>query len=174
MEQTYFAIVYQDAGKGRLALQTLKKLHDTGYLKLKNAVAVTCRADGQLIYEHGSDLNLINPKYGLAGAAGTLVGLIGAAPLGPGALLVGGFMGAVGTSAAIGRDFRQKRGPIQESLRQKLEMSMLPDSSAIVIQADIINQAGTIKQLAQISNGTVIQQYLSPTLYKELAQAIED
>src|SRR5437868_2650863 len=101
MEQTYFAIVYQDAGKGRLALQTLKKLHQAGYLKLKNAVVVNRRTDGQFVYEHGNDLNLINPRYGLAGAAGTLAGLIGAAPLGPGALIVGGFMGAVGTSASI-------------------------------------------------------------------------
>jgi uncharacterized membrane protein len=156
MEQSQFALVYKDEEKAWAGLRTLKRLHMLGHIKLKRAIVTVCQKDGQLIAEEESQLKLINPKYGLAGIAGTITGLIGTAPSGPGAFLAGAFWGAVGTTAAISYDAKKQRD-VRGNLYEEVESILTPNSSALVIQVEILHPSPAIKALAQIGEAELIQ-----------------
>lgn len=171
MEQHHFAIVYQDEEKARLVLQAFKKLHQAGHLNLKKTTVIRGGSGGEFVVEASRDLNLINPKYGLAGLAGTVAGFIGAAPLGPAALIMAPFMGAVGTSAALGYDFMQK-SVIPDSLLSLTQASMPEGSSAIIIQAEIVNPSMLLKAVANLGSGQLVQPNLNLPLYQQLNKAL--
>jgi uncharacterized membrane protein len=160
MEQSQFALFYQDEEKAWAGLRTLKRLHVLGHIKLKRAIVTVCQKDGQLITEEESQLKLINPKYGLAGLAGTITGLIGTAPSGPGALLAGVFWGAVGTTAAISYDAKKQRD-VRGNLYEEVELYLTPNSSALIIQAEILHPGPTTKALAALGEAELIQDSLS-------------
>lgn len=169
MELAHFAIIYQDQAKAWAALRSLKKLQQAGSLNLKKAVVMVREADGRFVAEesNASSFQLVNPKYGLAGLAGTVVGLVGAAPLGPGALVMAPFMGAVGTAAAIGRDL-QRREPLPDDARQQVQPEIAAGSSAVIVQAEILDLGFTLEGLARLGKAKVIALNLKPGVYKEL------
>ncbi len=173
MEQNHFAIIYQDLDRARLALQTLRKLHLQRHINLKEATAVTRYEDGQFgsVAFREAKPGMVRPKYGLAGLAGTIAGMIGAAPLGPAVLVMAPFMGAVGTSAAIGYDWLRKNGTL-DSLRQTTQASMPESSSAIIVRLEIINLDETLPRLARLGKGELIQDDLSPALDPQLVGAL--
>ena len=171
MEQSHFAIIYEDEDKAQVALQTLKRLHQLSRINLKKATVTVRYSDDEFAAQVFQEPSLVNPKYGLAGLAGTVVGVIGAAPLGPAVLVMGPVMGAVGTGAAIGLDrLRQNSAP--DSLLSVTQANMSEHNSAIIVEVAIINLDITLKELAQLGSGTLVQYNLSPTFYQQLSEAL--
>lgn len=171
MEQSLFAIIYEDEAMARRALQILKKLHQLGHVNLQKAVVAVRHPDGQIETEALRDFNIIKPKYGLAGLAGTVAGLVGAAPLGPGALVMGAFMGAAGTTAAVGYDFTQKKG-LPPALLQRIEAKIPASGSAVIVQAAILNSEITSQALGRLKGGALLQLSLNQELYEQLSAAL--
>ncbi|NWJ98126.1 MAG: DUF1269 domain-containing protein, partial [Chloroflexi bacterium] len=171
-EQSQFALLYKEEDRAWAGLQMLKRLDQLGYIKLKRAIVAACRENGQLISEEESKLNLIRPKYGLAGLAGTIAGLIGTAPSGPGALLAGAFWGAFGTTASMSYDAKKQRD-VRGTFYEEVEDRLTPNSSAIVIQAEILDPDQVVKALVKLGRGEVIQESLDAHLYSELKEAVK-
>lgn len=173
MEQSHFAVIYQDLDRARLVLQTLRKLHLQRHINLAEATAITRYEDGQFGSEAFREAKpgRLRPKYGLAGLAGTVAGVIGAAPLGPAVLVMAPFMGAVGTSAAIGYDWLRKNGTL-DSLRHTTQASMPQSSSAIIVRLEINNLDETLSRLTRFGKGELIQDDLSTVLDPQLVGAL--
>jgi uncharacterized membrane protein len=170
MEQSLFAIIYEDGATSRKALAVFKKLHGLGHVKLERGAVVLRQADGQFTTEALRDFKVINPKYGLAGLAGTVAGLVGAAPLGPGALVMGAFMGAVTTTGALGWDFSQNKG-LPPALLQKIEVAMPAPSAAVIVQVAVVNRAIVCQALGRLG-GTLLPLSLNRELSVQLGAAL--
>lgn len=174
MEQAYFAVVYPDINKVWAALDAFKKLHRSSAIDLKRAAIAIRQRDGHVSFEEtGSlEMNFLNPKYGMAGLAGSVAGAIGAAPLGPAVLVMAPFMGAVGATAAIGYDLmqRQSRPSIP---RSRVEDALAPGSSALVVDATIYKLEEVLQALTGLGQATLVELEVSPTLSRQLEQAVK-
>lgn len=172
MEYGHFAIIFENEERANEARQVLRKLHRQRHLNLNQMYVIVRDAEGKYVSEGDSDFNPVNPRYGLAGLAGGIAGLIGAAPLGPGALVMGAFMGGVGTTAAMGLDLLKKG--LRESGYQQTEAGMPPGSSAVIVQAEFVNLAEVLNEMAELGRAAIVPLNLSPSLHRQLASTLKN
>ena len=175
MEQAQFGIIYPNQNKAQLALRTLRGLQRQGHIKLEDGAVLVRHPNGELVVaEATSKLDLTHPKYGFAGLAGNLAGVIGVAPLGPAMLVAGPFWAAVSTTATICYDIVKQRDLKPGSLRYKAAQMLRAGSSAVVVEAEIINLEATLTALAELGSGRLIQQSPAAGLRLQLPEPLVD
>ncbi len=175
MEQAQFGIIYADRNKAQLALQTLRGLQRQGHLNLKDGAVLVRQPNGELVVaEATSKLDLASPKYPLAGLAGNIAGMLGVAPLGPAMFIAAPFWAAVGTAATLGYDIVKQRDVRPGSLRYKAAERLPAGSSAVVVEAEIINLDATLRALAQVGSGKVVHQNLHSGVHQKLLLALNN
>ncbi len=163
-----FTIVYSQEREAHFALQNLKELHQSGQILLKRAYIVARHSDNRVTGLNSRPFKLFNPKYGVAGLVGTVAGVVGAAPLGPGALLMGAVMGAVGSSAAVSYEYMLSRD-LPASYRREILNSLERGNAAVVIEAEFVELRSAVAALTEIGEGEIIPYQVSAALVQELS-----
>lgn len=166
MAQSYemFVIAFDTENRAREARAALQQLEHEHQLDLKESSVITREADGTVLFDDTSDLNLTLPSA-LANATRLLVNIL-AVPLG-----LPEMSAPVADRSAVSgiiHDFGFKSGWLDE-----LGSQLKPGSSALVALVKM-EQAETCRKLAsELTGGHLLEHSLSAEHYQQLNAALQ-